>query len=169
MKTSSTAPFLGGNTHVPGNNTTGSNGNNTTSVSKWPLLGPYITQSVLFTSARGAWLLSGNFAETIVAKFTKGENLGGIKLVRGWDEVERLTQKNDKIKRDKLTRASPSTSSENDTPLNKSSNELDDYSLSSMDIMDDRTNIDSSGSKSDKSSLARQNRKIEHLILVVHG
>ncbi|KAI8048000.1 DDHD domain-containing protein [Syncephalis plumigaleata] len=49
---------------------------------------PYITQSVIFTSARGAWLLSGNFAESIVAKFTKGENLGGIKLVRGWDEVE---------------------------------------------------------------------------------
>ncbi|KAI8051009.1 DDHD domain-containing protein [Syncephalis plumigaleata] len=174
MVTSSTAPPSGGNAHVAaGHVTIGANGN-ATSVPKWPLLGPYITQSVIFTSARGAWLLSGNFAESIVAKFTKGENLGGIKLVRGWDEVERLTQKNDKIKRDKLTRASTTASitSEHGAPPSEPIDRLDDYSLSSMDIMDDSATIDSSGgggSRSSKTSSAKRDRKIEHLILVVHG
>ncbi|RKP26512.1 hypothetical protein SYNPS1DRAFT_27797 [Syncephalis pseudoplumigaleata] len=158
MPASATAP-PSGSPDMSGHRTTASSANAGTVLSRWPLLGPYMGQSVIFASARGAWLLSGKFAETIVARFTKGENLGGIKLVRGWDEVERMTQKNDKLRRDKISRAPSSASVE----------QLDDASSSAdmMAAMDEQTTID--GQCGRPATSTRQDRKIEHLVLVVHG
>ncbi|KAI9598874.1 DDHD domain-containing protein [Syncephalis fuscata] len=169
MSSSATAPPMsasnaGTNNGLPPNTTNGP------FLPKWPLLGPYMGQSVIFTATCGAWLLSGKFAETIVAKFTKGENMGGIKLVRGWDEVERLTQKADKLKRDKITRTTTIDSSAI-RPIGLQ-DELDDISsLNTATTITGNSGVsnDTTSDKTDEDKSKKRDRKIEHLILVVHG
>ncbi|KAF9148725.1 hypothetical protein BG015_009532 [Linnemannia schmuckeri] len=63
----------------------------------WALLGKYISQYVVFTDAHHAWLLSDDItskvAKTIFTKVTWNANLGGARLIRGWDEVEKFVSK----------------------------------------------------------------------------
>ncbi|KAF9121398.1 hypothetical protein BGW39_010564 [Mortierella sp. 14UC] len=63
----------------------------------WALLGKYISQYVVFTDAHHAWLLSDDItskvAKTIFTKVTWNANLGGARLIRGYDEVEKFVSK----------------------------------------------------------------------------
>ncbi|CAG8441543.1 8477_t:CDS:10 [Cetraspora pellucida] len=70
-----------------------SNSDDATSTEKnWYLTDKYNGQYIVYTSPSVAWLddLTGKFTKTIFAKFTKGEHLGGIRLIRGYPEVEKL-------------------------------------------------------------------------------
>ncbi|KAG0052492.1 hypothetical protein BGZ83_002522 [Gryganskiella cystojenkinii] len=63
----------------------------------WALYGKYMSQYVVFTDAHHAWLLSDDLtskvAKSIFTKVTWNANLGGARLIRGWDEVEHFVSK----------------------------------------------------------------------------
>ncbi|KAJ3224332.1 hypothetical protein HK099_008576 [Clydaea vesicula] len=61
---------------------------------RWALFGPYMNQYVIYHSQSVAFLLSDLLSSKIyrgvMETISKGENLGGVRLVRGWDEVNKL-------------------------------------------------------------------------------
>ncbi|CAJ0630896.1 6244_t:CDS:2 [Entrophospora sp. SA101] len=61
------------------------------------LIDGYESQYVIYTSSSIAWLmiddLAGKFTKSIYSKFTNGENLGGIRLIRGFSEVVKFKNK----------------------------------------------------------------------------
>lgn len=54
----------------------------------WPLLGPWLNSFVVYVDATTAWLMTddiyGKISSTVFQRITSGQNLGGVKLVRGW-------------------------------------------------------------------------------------
>jgi len=56
----------------------------------WRLLGAHLNSFVVYVDATTAWLLSddmyGKITSTIYQRITSGQNMGGIRLVRGWSE-----------------------------------------------------------------------------------
>ncbi|RVD88720.1 uncharacterized protein DFL_002895 [Arthrobotrys flagrans] len=54
----------------------------------WPLLGPWLNSFVVYSDATTAWLMTddiyGKISSTLFQRMTSGQNLGGVKLVRGW-------------------------------------------------------------------------------------
>ncbi|KAK6361398.1 hypothetical protein TWF730_005130 [Orbilia blumenaviensis] len=54
----------------------------------WPLLGPWLNTFVVYSDATTAWLMTddiyGKISSTLFQRMTSGQNLGGVKLVRGW-------------------------------------------------------------------------------------
>ncbi|KAI8801016.1 DDHD domain-containing protein [Cladochytrium replicatum] len=60
---------------------------------RWILFGPYANQSVIYTESATAYLqydvLSAKLARAVITTFSKGTP-GGIRLIRGWDEVEKF-------------------------------------------------------------------------------
>ncbi|EPS44268.1 hypothetical protein H072_1768 [Dactylellina haptotyla CBS 200.50] len=54
----------------------------------WPLLGPWLNTFVVYVDATTAWLMTddiyGKISSTLFQRMTSGQNLGGVKLVRGW-------------------------------------------------------------------------------------
>ncbi|EWC46719.1 hypothetical protein DRE_03964 [Drechslerella stenobrocha 248] len=54
----------------------------------WPLLGPWLNSFVIYVDATTAWLMTddiyGKISSTLFQRITSGQNLGGVKLVRGW-------------------------------------------------------------------------------------
>ncbi|KAL0137240.1 DDHD domain-containing protein [Mucor lusitanicus] len=73
------------------------------------LLGPYLGQYVIYTSPTQAWLLydtaPAKIAKSFLEKLTNNQNLGGIKLLRGYNEVEKETaaKKEQDVKKDAKT------------------------------------------------------------------
>ncbi|KAF3922025.1 hypothetical protein ABW20_dc0106192 [Dactylellina cionopaga] len=55
---------------------------------QWPLLGPWLNTFVIYSDATTAWLMTddiyGKISSTLFQRMTSGQNLGGVKLVRGW-------------------------------------------------------------------------------------
>ncbi|CAO3636676.1 unnamed protein product [Mucor fragilis] len=69
------------------------------------LLGPYLGQYVIYSSPTQAWLLydtaPAKIAKSFLEKLTNNQNLGGIKLLRGYNEVEKETAKKEQeVKKD---------------------------------------------------------------------
>lgn len=81
---------------IPQSSSSATNSTSSTSELRWALFGPYMNQFIVYTNKSTAFLfsdqLSSKFTRAVYTKLTKGEHLGGVKLVRGWDEVERLKQ-----------------------------------------------------------------------------
>ncbi|KAF3907469.1 hypothetical protein AA313_de0200012 [Arthrobotrys entomopaga] len=54
----------------------------------WPLLGPWLNSFVVYVDATTAWLMTddiyGKISSTLYQRMTSGQNLGGIKIIRGW-------------------------------------------------------------------------------------
>ncbi|KAL2911870.1 hypothetical protein HK105_208653 [Polyrhizophydium stewartii] len=57
---------------------------------RWALFGPYMNQYVAYATPTTAWLQSDMFASKLTRAVT---NSSGVRLVRGWDEVCKITQK----------------------------------------------------------------------------
>ncbi|KAL7330958.1 hypothetical protein PS15p_203222 [Mucor circinelloides] len=69
------------------------------------LLGPYLGQYVIYSSPTQAWLLydtaPAKIAKSFLEKLTNNQNLGGVKLLRGYNEVEKETAKKEQeVKKD---------------------------------------------------------------------
>ncbi|KAK6536769.1 hypothetical protein TWF281_000984 [Arthrobotrys megalospora] len=64
--------------------------------STWPLLGPWLNSFVVYSDATTAWLMTddiyGKISSTLFQRMTSGQNLGGVKLVRGWVDKAPLTK-----------------------------------------------------------------------------
>ncbi|CAJ0629146.1 12643_t:CDS:10 [Entrophospora sp. SA101] len=114
----------------------------------WPLLGRYLSQYVVYTNPTTAWLLSddmaGKLTKTFYSKLTNNLHLGGIRLLRGFNEVENFFQK----KNSEDISASTTTDNKKDRDINQDVGESYDY---------------------EKEECEDEVRVIDHLILVIHG
>ncbi|CAG8805828.1 10268_t:CDS:2, partial [Racocetra persica] len=126
---------------------------------RWALLGKYLSQYVTYTNPTTAWLLNddmtGRLTKTFFSTITNNENLGGVRLIRGYQEVKRFafqksnedTAKKKKEEAETVTRSIP--------PLDAQQR---DIKLETMETQD-YENEESEG----------EERVIDHLILVIHG
>ncbi|GBB99560.1 hypothetical protein RclHR1_03560015 [Rhizophagus clarus] len=124
------------------------------------LFGNYLSQYVVYTNPTTAWLLSddmtGKLTKTVFAKLTNGVHLGGTKLIRGYNEVKKLT-----------------TSKKSSEEEIKYKNEFDNLSsslkgepISETNLKDTREILESEDYDDDNEG---EERVIDHLILVIHG
>lgn len=126
----------------------------------WPLYGPYMNQYVIFSSKSTAWLFS-DIVPTSVAKTLA--SMSGTKLVRGWEEAE--TSKEKKKDSPKKT---PNRSHEH----NMGFNPFDDELLQEIKAEKAELNKLENDNHLDEYFLdpkTRNERKIDHLVFVVHG
>ncbi|CAG8469696.1 1840_t:CDS:10 [Acaulospora colombiana] len=126
-----------------------------------PLFGKYLSQYVTYTNQTTAWLLTddvtGRFTKTLFSTLTNNVNLGGIRLVRGYNEVKKYTSQNQK-----------------DGGEKKKKEELD-IEIRSVAASDDQVKerdikqefIESQDYENEESE--EEERAIDHLILVIHG
>ncbi|CAG8462337.1 9347_t:CDS:10 [Ambispora gerdemannii] len=121
------------------------------------LYGRYLSQYVVYTGPTCAWLLSddmtGKLAKTFYAKVTMGVNLGGTRLLRGYQEVEIFESKS-LGEPERKKREDPEKERENDLTKDKQL-EVDPETVQTEDY-------DNEESEEDE-------RTIDHLILVIHG
>ncbi|KAK6355083.1 hypothetical protein TWF696_004207 [Orbilia brochopaga] len=79
----------------------------------WPLLGPWLNSFVIYVDATTAWLMTddiyGKISSTLFQRITSGQNLGGVKLVRGWVDKSPATAAKDKIATATTTGSRPVT------------------------------------------------------------
>nr|CAG8587820.1 2246_t:CDS:10 [Entrophospora candida] len=118
------------------------------------LIDGYESQYVIYTSSSIAWLmiddLAGKFTKSIYSKFTNGENLGGIRLIRGFSEVVKFKNKKSiKELENKIKESNSQNKKVNSIKLNDERfKEFIDYE--EIETPEDKRNIN-------------------HLILVIHG
>ncbi|RIB19658.1 DDHD domain-containing protein [Gigaspora rosea] len=119
----------------------------------WFLTDKYKGQYIVYTSPSVAWLiiddLTGKFTKTIFSKFTKGEHLGGIRLLRGYPEVEKYVS-NKKIVEPENKKEKSNVKNGKESTDGKGSN-------------DQEQDIDYVKSEED------DERVIDHLIFCIHG
>jgi hypothetical protein len=98
--------------------------------------------------------MTGKLSRSIFSTFTNGENLGGIRLIRGYEEVEKFLSKADKSK-DKRREEYSSSLERDQTP------EARKRTLERMQQLQETEDYDNEESD--------EIREIDHLILVIHG
>lgn len=96
--------------------------------------------------------VTGNLSKSIFSTFTKGENLGGLRLIRGYDEVENFISKKPSVDKSKYKSQDDYSSDRDQTPEERI------RELESKQATEDYDNEGSS-----------EIREIDHLILVIHG
>ncbi|KAI8985203.1 DDHD domain-containing protein [Pilobolus umbonatus] len=122
----------------------------------WNLLGPYLGQYIVYANKTNAWLLSNTtsskFAKSIITRLTNKHNLGGIRLVRGYPEVEELTKK---------SKNTPKVVDEDKKEENQEEDVQTEEEKHTMEQIEahDYENEESEG----------EVRKIDHLMFVIHG
>ncbi|CAB4413414.1 unnamed protein product [Rhizophagus irregularis] len=123
------------------------------------LFGKYLSQYVVYTNPTTAWLLSddmtGKLTKTVFAKLTNGVHLGGTKLIRGYNEVKKLTSKKSTDEEIKYKNEFDNLSSSQRGAPNSEANLRDVKEIIESEDYDD----DSEG----------EERVVDHLILVIHG
>ncbi|KAL7747051.1 hypothetical protein RI367_007547 [Sorochytrium milnesiophthora] len=130
----------------------------------------YLEQYVVYTSATSAWILAdtvtAKMAQAVLGKLTSGENLGGIRLVRGFDNIPAAPSSKDKPVTTRLSNTSldqaqevlPATHSRR--PSMRPDTHDEEVKLSEHQHP---TAADA------KSGVAPADKEIDHLLLVVHG
>lgn len=98
--------------------------------------------------------MTGTLSRSIFSTFTNGKNLGGIRLIRGFEEIVKLISKVDKSK-DKRNEEYSSSLDRDQTP------ETRKQALERKRQLQETEDYDNEDS--DKI------REIDHLILVIHG
>ncbi|KAI9317101.1 hypothetical protein BX666DRAFT_144736 [Dichotomocladium elegans] len=120
---------------------------------QWNLLGPYLSQYIVYTGANNAWLLynttGGKIAKSIITRLTNRSNLGGTRLLRGYPAVEKQAKA-----KTTLTSASKNA----DTERSVKTDEKGEPPVEEQEPQD-YEGEDSEG----------EVRSIDHLIFVVHG
>ncbi|KAJ8102497.1 DDHD domain-containing protein [Lipomyces tetrasporus] len=156
----------------------------------WPLYGPHIGKYVVYSNdATSAWIISddfyGKFASTIYQRLTAGANMGGVKLVRGWSDVNAKPASKPLSATAAANSASDNeeggkNASESTSPSDPTAELVEAIHTSSMASMQKETN--ESQEAQDNALLEQQmekdynpnededqNREIEHLVLCIHG
>ncbi|KAI9313781.1 DDHD domain-containing protein [Dichotomocladium elegans] len=124
---------------------------------QWNLLGPYLGQYVAYTGPQSAWLLSNStsskLAKSIITRLTNKQNLGGTRLVRGYQAtVDRHLRG---------SKSSPTLSS-----LRKADREQDtsvDDAICLDEQMTEQSHVEIQGSEDEGI------RPIDHIVFVVPG
>jgi hypothetical protein len=107
---------------------------------KWPLLGPYLSQMVSYESSKKVcWIQSDYITDKLARAITQS---AGTKLIKGWDEVQALSQK--KTSKKKEEEVSVKQTSETG-PV-----------------------VDVTPSLENMANITKM-RKIDHLVFVIHG
>ena len=147
---------------------------------RWPLLGPYIGQYVIYAGPHNAW----QFSDQLASKLTRAVmNMGGTRLVRGWDEVSRLNRKVSKsnLAKDRAQDISNQTKSR-DTKEKGAGDGQESGDQASIGLegvspaAGGRMTSDEAQKMQQKmesedydASQEDPDRKIDHLMLVIHG
>ncbi|GJJ75781.1 hypothetical protein EMPS_08139 [Entomortierella parvispora] len=141
----------------------------------WALLGKYISQYVVFSDAHHAWLLSDDLtskvAKSIFTKVTWNANLGGARLIRGWDEVENFVSK-------KASEEAAQKKKDGSDPKKKETSEMQKKREVAQSLKnkskrlteEEKDTIQESHEMGDYSNEEEnEERIIDHLVLVIHG
>ncbi|KAF9109178.1 hypothetical protein BGX27_007887 [Mortierella sp. AM989] len=140
----------------------------------WPLYGKFISQYVVFSDAHHAWMLSDDttskIAKTIFTKVALNANLGGARLIRGYDEVEKFMSKkaNEEAQKKKET---TDTKKKEPSELQKKHEAIQSLKQKTKRLTEEEKNtIQESHELEDYSNEEEaEERTIDHLILVIHG
>ncbi|KAJ3273183.1 hypothetical protein HDV01_004698 [Terramyces sp. JEL0728] len=116
---------------------------------RWPLFGPYINQFVQYTSPSIAWIQTDEITSKIQRAVLKNS---GTKVIRGWNEVEKLLKPSKKGKND---------DSQTDITIERK----DSVKAKSPQVSN--LSLDEISPKTDEPT--DNFRQIEHLIFVIHG
>ncbi|KAF9941335.1 hypothetical protein BGZ65_004051, partial [Modicella reniformis] len=139
------------------------------------LFGKYISQYVVYSDAHHAWLLSrdmaSQLAKTIFSKVNLNSTLGGARLIRGWDEVEKFVSKKasedaaQKKKDDTETRKKEMSEVQRRREVAQSlKQKTKRLTEEEKDTIQEAHEIDDYSNEEEN-----EERTIDHLILVIHG
>ncbi|CAG8433163.1 9564_t:CDS:2 [Diversispora eburnea] len=124
------------------------NGSEPVREKSWALLGKYLSQYVTYTNPTTAWLLTddmtGRLTKTLFSTFTNNLNLGGIRLIRGYNEMKKFTSQTQKTKEETDKKSKEESENVTDDNINEESQDFD---------------IEEN----------EEERVIDHLVLVIHG
>ncbi|KAF9100518.1 hypothetical protein BGX29_006517 [Mortierella sp. GBA35] len=149
----------------------------------WALLGKYISQYVVFTDAHHAWLLSDDLtskvAKSIFTKVTWSANLGGVRLIRGYDEVEKFVSKKDSEEAAQKKKDGTDTKKKDGTDTKKKeTSEIQKKKEAAATLKqkakrlteEEKDTIQESHEIGDYANEEEnEERTIDHLVLVIHG
>ncbi|KAJ3297922.1 hypothetical protein HK104_011382 [Borealophlyctis nickersoniae] len=133
---------------------------------RWPLLGPYIGQYVVYSGPKYAWQFSDQLAGKIQRSLM---NLGGTRLVRGWDEIVKLKKKATAkpvakpADKEKEAEKEPAPSLPEGSSLAES---LPSGKMTVEEAQKMQEKIEAEDYDEDQEDA---DREIEHLVLVIHG
>ncbi|CEP16752.1 hypothetical protein [Parasitella parasitica] len=144
------------------------------------LLGPYLGQYIVYSSPTQAWLLydtaSAKIAKSFLEKITNNQNLGGIKLLRGYNEVEKETAKKEqevkKIKSlDKEASKKLHLEIQEDKPrLSNDSGDLSrNISSRKKKELEEKEMIQQRAEDYDNEDSEEDVRNINQIVFVIHG
>ncbi|KAJ3053401.1 hypothetical protein HK097_004377 [Rhizophlyctis rosea] len=143
---------------------------------RWPLLGPYIGQYVIFAGAHNAW----QFSDQLASKLTRAVmNMGGTRLVRGWDEVSRLNRKASRghLAKDKTQDLANQAKGKETTEKAREGQEETSRGIEGVSPANGGRMTSEQAQKLQQkmesedydASQEDPDRKIDHLMLVIHG
>ncbi|KAF9427137.1 hypothetical protein BGZ94_005409 [Podila epigama] len=141
----------------------------------WALLGKYISQYVVFTGSSSAWLLSDDLtskvAKTIFTKVTWNSNLGGARLIRGYDEVDMFTSKKDSEEAVQKKKDGPEPKKKETSEMQKKREVAQSLKEKTKRLTEEEKDSIQEAHELDDYSNEEENeeRTIDHLILVIHG
>lgn len=140
---------------IPSPSTAGANVQ-TPETFKWALFGPYSNSYILYTGHHSAWLMSDTITakvtQAIYSRFSYGGNLGGAKLLRGYENVEKL------LAARKVTKKSVSASSS-----------LTATPVAVAATVTTPTPVEAEESTVEEPSWSDKKSNIKHLVLATHG
>ncbi|CAO3623533.1 unnamed protein product [Cunninghamella blakesleeana] len=148
---------------------------------QWNLLGSYLGQYVVYTGKSSAWLLydtaGSKIAQSIITKLTNNQNLGGQRLIRGYDEVEKQGKE----------KAASTTTNNNEKVTSTSDNDIDKNEMVERTIKEEKEGNEQKKETINKKLAEQQaedfnntnnpngddcegeRRQINHVIFAVHG
>ncbi|KAF9902954.1 hypothetical protein EC991_004330 [Linnemannia zychae] len=141
----------------------------------WALLGKYISQYVVFTDAHHAWLLSDDItskvAKSIFTKVTWNANLGGARLIRGYDEVEKFVSKKASEEAAQKKKDGTETKKKETSEIQKKKEVAASLKQKTKRLTEEeKDTIQESHEIGDYSNEEEnEERTIDHLVLVIHG
>lgn len=148
------------------------------------LLGPYLGQYVIYSSPTQAWLLydtaPAKIAKSFLEKLTNNQNLGGIKLLRGYNEVEKETAAKKEQEVKKEAKATPDEADANkklhldlqdDKPrLSTDSGDLSrNMSPQKKKELEEKEMIQQRAEDYDNEDSEEDVRNIDQIVFVIHG
>ncbi|KAH6568181.1 hypothetical protein BASA60_008753 [Batrachochytrium salamandrivorans] len=126
---------------------------------RWALFGPYMNQYVVYASSSSAWLQS----DMLTSKFTRAvTNSSGLKLIRSWSEVCKLSAK---VRSSNILKAAKSSGKPDQSPV------VGGAALEGGQVLDTPLATDTEGAllediiEEDDDS----DRQVDHLVFVIHG
>lgn len=140
---------------------------------RWALFGPHINKYVLYQSAALAYMMSDDISDKLARALRISD---GIRLVRGWDEVQKLKSKSPSPSKGKQGEEDAEAPAKELLPESKSP----EVNAAESKLDDSKSpNVEKKTASMSHESLAESvssdivdsggDREIKHLIFVVHG